>query len=139
MYKTNMKALLILAYAGQLHTIYTYSVEKLYAHDTLLQIIRSVCLCVQYNCSGNHCRKVGCDLEGNARVVDAGHTYSMFPFFTVPFVAQWYYNGQSVPFRLYVLFHSVCSSALPVTLELETVARAVASSAKMTSKKPASA
>ena len=59
-----------------------------------------------------------------------------FPFFTVPFVAQWY---QSVPFRLYVPFRSVCSSALRVTLELETVARAVASSAKMTSKKPASA
>ena len=37
-----------------------------------------------------------------------------FPFLTVPFVAQWYYNGQSVH-----TFHSVCSSALPVTLELD--------------------
>ena len=53
------------------------SVEKLYAHDTLLRSIRSVCLCVQYNCSHSppyHGRKVGCDLEGvpsNARVLDA--------------------------------------------------------------------
>ena len=36
-----------------------------------------------------------------------------FPFLTVPFVAQWYYNSQSVH-----TFRSVCSSALPVTLEL---------------------
>ena len=55
----------------------------IYAHDTLLRIIRSVCLCVQYNCSPGppyHCRKVGGDLEdvpSNAwMLLGAGHTYS---------------------------------------------------------------
>ena len=85
-----------------------YVSYSVYAHDTLLQIIRSVCLCVQYNCSGNHCRKVGCDLEGvpsNARVVDAGHTYSIkkkFPFFTVPFVVT-----TANPFRSVYMFCSI--------------------------------
>ena len=89
----------------------SYSVEKLYAHDTLLQIIRSVCLCVQYNCSGNHRRKVGCDLEGvpsNARVVDAGHTYSIKKSFRfLPF--RLLRNGitTSNPFRSVYTFCSI--------------------------------
>ena len=61
--------------------------------------------------------------DGQVYTIAKEDTYSMsqkkFPFLTVPFVAQWYYNGQSVPFRLYVPFRSVCSSALPVTLELD--------------------
>ena len=50
------------------------SVEKLYAHDTLL---KSSDLSEQLHSPPYHGRKVGCDLQGvpsNARVLGAGHT-----------------------------------------------------------------
>ena len=57
-----------------------------------------------------------------------------FPFFTVPFVAQWYYNGQSVPFRLYILFRLFLRASGDSRAALSP-----ALSPRQTSLKPASA